>query len=653
MQVFPTSNVGYLLATFEQLLGILINVFVFAAVLAKFQSPQADLIFSKQACVFTRDSVRFLCIRVGNLRCHCLFNPTIKLYLLQDRETAEGESFITIKQLSVDEPGTISGVYNITHKIDSKSPLFALSEKEIKSGNRNIALQCVFSALDPVYQAEVCSKSSYGMDSIKFGVRFEDMVQVGEDGRPALDFAYFEELISVPEYWEWEDQRLHASEMDNSEAPISFSQSLCLVVGYGRSSYADPFLDGDLPLSGMRAECVFTLSIAMMLAEAQVEYEEYRCDLGDKPDWLKEVNPELQTPACRLARSKEWLNGTDHIFDCLRETIPRVSELFEVELPPNVKDDKDYYDPMRLAFSLSLAHANRDCKMRSFLFDKSGISPELGGKESESILREKCLEKLHRWEASLRGIGNESNLYLCGDKPGHLDLILAPKLYLAFQLFESGLANLGEGKSFQEAAPLCFEYLRRMEKRESWKKAFGPGYEIASGRLHVPMLRVLCNKFVAMCPELNDTVTLPALQKARKTNHERNLYLCGDRPAYLDMQLASKLYFAFQLFESGMANLGKSFQEAAPLCFDYLRRMEKRESWKKAFGPGYEVSLGRLHVPMLRVLCKKFVAMCPEINDTVTIPALEKARRTKLVRTKSQNSESSLGKKVVSATLCL
>jgi glutathione S-transferase len=316
-----------------------------------------------------------------------------------------------------------------------------------------------------------------------------------------------------------------------------------------------------------------------------------------------------------------------------------------------VKDDKDYYDAVMPTFALSLVHANADCKMRCFLFDKSGISPELNADESENMLQTKCLEKLKHWENALGETVSESNLYLCGDKPGYLDLQLASKMYFAFQLFESGLANLG--KSFQEAAPFCFGYLQRMEKRESWKKALGSGYEVASGRLHVPMLRVVCNKFVAMCPEINGAVTIPALQKARKTNHESNLYLCGDTPGYLDLQLASKLYFAFQLFESGLANLGKSFQEAAPLCFEYLQRMEKRESWKKAFGSGYEVALGRLHVPMLRVLSKKFVTMCPEINDAVTIPALEKARRTKLVRSKSQKSESVLGKKVVSATLCL
>ena len=175
-----------------------INVFVFSAVLAKFQSPRADIIFSDKVCFFTRDGVRHLCLRLGNLRCHTLYNPSLRLFVLKEKvseaslartrgnsspdhllpsssplkqETSEGESFIQIKELDVEEPGTVSGFYNITHKIDEESPLFELRESQMRSRDQILALQVIFTALDPVYQAEVCAKHIYETSQLAFGKR--------------------------------------------------------------------------------------------------------------------------------------------------------------------------------------------------------------------------------------------------------------------------------------------------------------------------------------------------------------------------------------------------------------------------------------------------------------------------------------------------
>ena len=281
--VVPTSNVGFFIAIVSQVTGILVNVFVFAAVLAKFQSPKADVVFSSKVCFFTRNSVRHVCIRLGNLRCHTLFNPSLRLFLLKSNETSEGEQFVKIQELAVDEPGTVSGVYNITHKIDEESPLFELKGSDLKSKESVMALQCIFTALDPVYQAEVCAKVSYTADQLVFGARFSDMFAEGQRGSPTLDFSFFEQLEEVPEYWE-EESNLEL-DMSNSEAPPKRSRKVCLVNGYGRSSYADKTLDGDLPLAGMRSICAYALSVSLVLHEAGIDFDEYRADLGDKPEW--------------------------------------------------------------------------------------------------------------------------------------------------------------------------------------------------------------------------------------------------------------------------------------------------------------------------------------------------------------------------------
>ena len=171
--VTPVNDLGFYLGTFQQLAGIVVNVFVFAFVLAKFQSPQADIIFSKTACVATRNGQPFLMIRVGNLRCHTMFSVSISLNLFQRQVTSEGEVYMKIEALEVVPPATMSGVYTITHRVDEASPLHGLTQAKLAEKPANeFMLQCVFQAYDPIYQADVCSKVVFGPSNIKFNHKY-------------------------------------------------------------------------------------------------------------------------------------------------------------------------------------------------------------------------------------------------------------------------------------------------------------------------------------------------------------------------------------------------------------------------------------------------------------------------------------------------
>ena len=177
-----------------------------------------------------------------------------------------------------------------------------------------------------------------------------------------------------------------------------------------------------------------------------------------------------------------------------------------------------------VAFALCLVHSNPN-GMRTFLFQKFGVDPEMESSECEAALQKACLDMFERWETALGGgkgaSGDKPSVrkdYLCGDRPGLLDCRLVTKLNLAYQLLESGLANLGA--PFAEVAPLTFSYLGRFSKRDSWTKAFGPGREVGTGVLDVVTVRTLSNKFMSMCPEVCDSVILPALAKARRLEQQ-------------------------------------------------------------------------------------------------------------------------------------
>ena len=128
-------------------------------------------------------------------------------------------------------------------------------------------------------------------------------------------------------------------------------------------------------------------------------------------------------------------------------------------------------------------------------------------------------------------------------------------------------------------------------------------------------------------------------------------FLCGENPGILDCQVVPKLFTAFQLAESQLADVGAPFIELAPLSFAYLDRFSKRESWLKAFGRGRGVG-GKLDVATIRGISEKLNSLTPELCDSVIIPALENARRAKMVKGDAKKNTKK-ARRMTTATLCL
>ena len=124
--VVPVASIGHFVAVVQQLLGVAVNVLVLSAIIAKFQSPTADVVWSSRGVIRDRDGVPTVQFRVGNLRCNKLFPHEISLTLLRRHVTKEGEAYSRRDELEVARPTTISGVHTVAHAVDENSPLYDL-----------------------------------------------------------------------------------------------------------------------------------------------------------------------------------------------------------------------------------------------------------------------------------------------------------------------------------------------------------------------------------------------------------------------------------------------------------------------------------------------------------------------------------------------
>ena len=240
--VVPTDDSGHFVSHLSMLVGVVVNVFVFAAVVAKFQSPQKDLVWSTRAVMSRRDGTPTLMLRVGNLRCHTLYNPVIRCTLLSRHVTSEGEGYMKKEAVQVMQPATVSGVHTVACAVSPDSPLFPILktpkfahcaenpatkgtspgggetgrkgggdgyESSSSSGSNDAfrwLLHVTFTATDPIYNAELCSHTTYDENSLEGPARFVDVIGFDAGGRPMIDWHKFDEHVEGCEHCDDEEE---------------------------------------------------------------------------------------------------------------------------------------------------------------------------------------------------------------------------------------------------------------------------------------------------------------------------------------------------------------------------------------------------------------------------------------------------------------
>ena len=194
--VVPVDRWSHVLSWLQIALGLLVNVFVFSVVVAKFQAPQSDLVWSEGCVILSRDGVPHLLMRVGNLRCHTLYSPRIRLTLLRRHVTQEGESSLVQspgRPQRVDQPsrrGDVGHSHRRPRDRRSVAPPRALRERCAPKGRRR-------SSADPRRRASVRQRlwgdlsatHTYGKGSLLEGA-FADMIR-SEGGRTTIDWDAF------------------------------------------------------------------------------------------------------------------------------------------------------------------------------------------------------------------------------------------------------------------------------------------------------------------------------------------------------------------------------------------------------------------------------------------------------------------------------
>jgi inward rectifier potassium channel len=190
-KMVPRSIYANVLVTAEALLGLLSMAMATGLMFAKFSRPTARVMFSRVLIVAPRDGVPSLVLRMANERANQIVEATLRLVLLRDEVTKEGEQIRRIVDLKLHRPQSAVFALSWTayHPITPDSPLHGMTEEEVRKSG--IEILASFIGTDETFSQMVHARHTWFADEVVFGGRFADIFERQPDGRVVLDYKNF------------------------------------------------------------------------------------------------------------------------------------------------------------------------------------------------------------------------------------------------------------------------------------------------------------------------------------------------------------------------------------------------------------------------------------------------------------------------------
>lgn len=178
----PKTPYAHALVTVESFIGLAGVAVVTALLYSRFARPTARVSFAANAVVCERNGVPTLQVRLANERHTGVMDARIRLTIIVDTVTQEGQSMRRSIDLDLERDNIPILITNWTviHRLDERSPLYGLSADNVHE--KVILLMASFVGTDEALMQNVRVQYPFLADDIVFGRQFMDMIERHDEG---------------------------------------------------------------------------------------------------------------------------------------------------------------------------------------------------------------------------------------------------------------------------------------------------------------------------------------------------------------------------------------------------------------------------------------------------------------------------------------
>lgn len=195
--MYPITTYADSLVATEAFIGIIGTALITSLAFTRFSQPTAKVVFSQVATISEHNGVSTLMLRAGNQRHNQILEAQVKLYLMRDEVSQEGEymrRFYLLK-LMRDRTPSFTLSWTIMHPIDESSPLWQATPESLAKTRATIVVS--LSGIDETVSQPLHAPHSYSAKDILWFHRFADIIRQTAGGSQYIDYTYFHQTLPV------------------------------------------------------------------------------------------------------------------------------------------------------------------------------------------------------------------------------------------------------------------------------------------------------------------------------------------------------------------------------------------------------------------------------------------------------------------------
>lgn len=197
--MYPKTIYANVIVAIEALAGLMSIAVMTGLSFARFSRPTARIMFSRVAVITLHDGVPTLTFRTANQRRNQILEAQLRVYLMRDEITGEGNFIRRIRDLKLLRQQTPS--FTLTwlamHPIDEHSPLYGMTTESLIETKATLVV--TLSGIDETVAQVVHARHTYYARDILCNHRFVDVINRTDDGHRYIDYNYFHEVVPIKE----------------------------------------------------------------------------------------------------------------------------------------------------------------------------------------------------------------------------------------------------------------------------------------------------------------------------------------------------------------------------------------------------------------------------------------------------------------------
>ena len=224
----PKSLYSHIVSMTEIMAGMLGFAVATGLMFARFSRPRSRILFSDVAVIHSFNGVLAFMIRVANERHDLVVEPHVRMSLLLNEVTQEGDNFLRFHDMKLVRERTpiLALSWTVMHVIDESSPFYVHTAETLN----DCMIVVSFSGLNETMLQGIQAHKVYNATDIRWGKKFVDILSVTPHGERLIDYSRFHEVENL--------DRRGAEADPPSTPPLSLLSMLALffkigAIGFG------------------------------------------------------------------------------------------------------------------------------------------------------------------------------------------------------------------------------------------------------------------------------------------------------------------------------------------------------------------------------------------------------------------------------------